>query len=99
MKKKYRDITVGGELYAWAMSPGAIKIWKDKKVIFQKDIDDDITIYPRFIAKLICAIRPDRKISCSECGSIVDDKRVEFVIHNDVQKTDLILCGGCVCIN
>lgn len=43
MKKKFRDITVDGQKYAWSIShpncdgDGGIKfkIWKDKKVVYE----------------------------------------------------------------
>ena len=54
MKKKYRDIVVDGEDYAWMTKGPSVTIWKDKKVIFNsqqehwdhrdeedRDVDDE----------------------------------------------------------
>jgi hypothetical protein len=40
MKKKFRDITVDGVLYAWMMKGTYLKIWLNKKVIFEEQVKD-----------------------------------------------------------
>ena len=57
MKKKYRDIEVNGEEYAWAVQDGCdtctLKIWKDKKVLIE-DVDiADMTITPSMVKEII----------------------------------------------
>ena len=45
-KKKYRDIVVDGVKYAWTVrgyyDGSTLKVWKDKKVLFELDIDYDL---------------------------------------------------------
>jgi len=40
MKKKFRDITVDGVLYAWMVKGTFLKIWLNKKVIFEEQVKD-----------------------------------------------------------
>ena len=49
MKKKYRDITVDGEKYAWSVKEmdslaydTTFKIWKDNRVIYQRNWGGDV---------------------------------------------------------
>ena len=56
-KKKFRDITVDGVLYAWAvkayhMEGTELIVWKDKKVLF-KDHDIDDVVTPSVVAEKI----------------------------------------------
>ena len=58
MKKKHRDITVDNVKYAWMFKgypkDGHLTIWKDKKVIYSKDVRQVIT--PRDVATIIKGI-------------------------------------------
>jgi len=55
MKKKHRDIVVDGQQYGWMVDGcNHVRIWKDKKVIAEYDIEyqhDSVT--PRMIVGLI----------------------------------------------
>lgn len=64
MKKKYRDITVGGQKYTWGVrnpncdGDGGIqfRIWKDKKVVYEGYESSgygDPEITPGYIANII----------------------------------------------
>ena len=60
MKKKHRDITVGGIKYAWTIhnncdgdGGNCVKIWKDKKILIDELIRGDIDITPKFISEII----------------------------------------------
>lgn len=62
MKKKYRNITVDGVVYAWKadydkwadFNVCSVRIWKDKKVIIYKDIPNEFsTITPKVISDII----------------------------------------------
>jgi hypothetical protein len=53
MKKKHRDITVDGVVYGWIIGTDWVKIYLNKKVLFQSDIDEFDIITPANIAKLI----------------------------------------------
>jgi len=57
MKKKFRDIVVDGEKYAWQAKAdpdfGAVlKIWHNKKVILNKKIVGELMI-PSYVAEVI----------------------------------------------
>ena len=53
-KKKHRDIVVDGVQYAWTTRNMGHKIviWKDKKVLFEKD-NDVHPITPSYIREII----------------------------------------------
>lgn len=57
-RKKFREITVDGQLYAWQVTSCGLygtrylKIWKDKKVIFDEDTVLE-TIQPGDVANII----------------------------------------------
>jgi hypothetical protein len=68
MKKKYRDIVVGGKKYAWQCYEVDgilfLKIWLDKKVIYDKDVAQylsdsigidtfDAQLKPKTVARII----------------------------------------------
>jgi hypothetical protein len=59
MKKKYRDITVDGELYAWMTSCQTLTIWKNKKVIITQDVSH-ITVTPGIVAESIKEYNKER---------------------------------------
>jgi len=57
MKKKHRDITVEGVKYAWTVNSDNhyyhnVKIWLDKKVIYEVKVDDDV-ITPKMVKDII----------------------------------------------
>jgi len=61
MKKKYRDIVVGGEKYAWRAQedddyPSRVKIWKDKKVIFESALSEVDQVTPKIVADIISVL-------------------------------------------
>ena len=67
MKKKYRDITVGGQKYAWTVGKPnvdgdgniALKIWKNKKVIYDELTKNAVTgepITPKQVSDVIIKI-------------------------------------------
>ena len=53
MKKKHRDIEVGGQQYGWIATISTLKIYKDKKLIkeVQRDNYNDIT--PKTVEEVI----------------------------------------------
>lgn len=57
MKKKFREITVDGVDYAWKVNVTDdgkyIKIWKDKKVIYEEMVNSEIDITPQTIKELV----------------------------------------------
>ena len=57
MKKKYRNIVVNGKTYAWNIIPRyngiSVRIWEDKKIIYNEFILGRNTITPKFIAEKI----------------------------------------------
>jgi hypothetical protein len=71
MKKKYRNIVVNDILYAWNYVPnpdkyeggGTLKLWKNRKEIYHKDVDCDVTVTPKYVAELITAIEDFGDIS------------------------------------
>lgn len=77
MKKKHRDIIVIGIQYGWiSNNRNHIKIWKDKKVILEFDIEfHHEAITPSMIAALIKdpvdALMWLNAKPCPYCGSIV----------------------------
>jgi len=109
MKKKYRDITVGGEQYAWAIKGYTIKIWKDKKIIHEIDMynlaredglygDNWSTITPRTISLIILA-KDDATRKDIVCKGTNDPYIIEkeIVVHhkyNPYYGDDMICeCG------
>lgn len=61
MKKKHRYIVVNNISYAWMYAPnddrqeggGELKIWKNKKIIYKREVDSDVIVTPSYIAELI----------------------------------------------
>jgi hypothetical protein len=67
MKKKYRNITVNDQEYAWSVNLHddecglpftKIKVWKDRKIIIERDINDNglteaSSITPSMISRII----------------------------------------------
>jgi hypothetical protein len=60
MKKKYREIVVGGVLYGWTISNNCdgdggnlLKIWLNKKPIYQQLYTGDSQITPETVRKFI----------------------------------------------
>lgn len=59
MKKKYRDITVDGIPYAWQTNGYGIKIWRDKKVVFDdyyykdSETSDKVVVTPKIVETII----------------------------------------------
>lgn len=63
MKKKHRDITVEGKKYAWTVKDDVdgdgsneLKIWFDKKVVYETLIPGHVIITPKMIQKKIVNI-------------------------------------------
>tara|TARA_R110000765_G_scaffold7963_8_gene26142 strand:+ start:85 stop:258 length:174 start_codon:yes stop_codon:yes gene_type:complete len=52
MKKKYRDIEVNGQQYAWKAYGSDYKIWKNKKVVKEGESNTDV-ILPMHIRGII----------------------------------------------
>jgi hypothetical protein len=61
MKKKYRDIVVNDKKYAWRFlqdsdpyeGGGGIRIWKDKKIVYNKWHNENIEVTPKMVANII----------------------------------------------
>jgi hypothetical protein len=58
MKKKHRDITVNDKPYGWTVATNYdgtkhVRIWENKKVIYDKDMSEIEVIEPSLIAKII----------------------------------------------
>ena len=59
MKKKYREITVDGQVYAWraryceGWCKNVLTIWKDKEVIYTTHVDSRSIIKPKYVAEFI----------------------------------------------
>jgi hypothetical protein len=53
MKKKHRDITVNDKPYGWTVATKHVRIWENKKVIYDKDMSEIEVIEPSLIAKII----------------------------------------------
>lgn len=85
MKKKYRDITVNGKKYAWAVSnsnaddgdDSILKIWCNKIVIWQELINQEIT--PKIVSEIIKnkisktkVLDPDNRLSQLTKNMIAD---------------------------
>ena len=56
--KKYREITIDGEDWAWMVSEKdsyyklkTIKIWREKKSVYEKTIEKEYPITPGLIAR------------------------------------------------
>lgn len=62
MKKKHREITVDGKIYGWTVSDidsegdNELKIWFDKKVVYETSIPCFILITPSMVKKKIVNI-------------------------------------------
>jgi len=52
MKKKYRNITVNGEEYAWMVKWDTLTIWKDKKVVKRENVEHCV-VTPQIVADCI----------------------------------------------
>jgi hypothetical protein len=67
MKKKYRDIVVDGEKYAWSVEPNCddggciIKIWKNKKILHRLWYQKNDSITPKTIETLIKSSESERE--------------------------------------
>lgn len=60
MRKRHRDIVVNGTKYAWTINNGGdgdggndLKIWLNKKVIYEDIIGGHIEITPKMISEII----------------------------------------------
>ena len=99
MKKKHRDIVVDGIQYGWMVDGcNHVRIWKDKKVIAEYDIEyqhDSVT--PGMIAGLIkdpmTTLMWLNAESCPFCGkTVILSQKTDYflVVHED----DCWLCTG-----
>jgi len=83
MKNKIRDITVGGQKYAWGVARyNKVRVWKDNKLIFETVNIGKFNITPRTIENLIIAEDEDERKKIVEIGC--DNPYIEeeeFVIH------------------
>ena len=60
MTKKYREITVNDILYGWTISndcdgdgSNRLRIWFDKKIIYEEIVEGCITITPKYVSDII----------------------------------------------
>lgn len=61
MKKRYRNIIIDGISYSWSYKVngdryeggGMLKIWKNKKIVFERWCHCDVIVTPSYIAELI----------------------------------------------
>lgn len=94
MKKKHRDIVVDDVMYGWMVEcwgPYHVKIWKDKKIIAQYDIE---THYDAITPKMIAGLIKDPEYTlewlnaepCPFCGKLVepsDNGKFFVCLHKD----------------
>lgn len=62
MKKKFREIEVDGEEYAWRVAShvddanlpyNKLTVWEDKKILFTKDYKDGEAVTPKTVSNEI----------------------------------------------
>jgi len=68
MKKNYREITVNDIPYGWTINndcdgdgSNLLKIWFDKKVIYEEIVEGCIIITPKFVSDIILSLNNLKK--------------------------------------
>lgn len=60
MKKKFRELNLDGHKYGWIVKDdddgNSLRIYKDKKIIYDEVISGDIDITPKIVADIIFTI-------------------------------------------
>jgi hypothetical protein len=100
MRKKFKEILIGDIKYAWTVKtkyPDNIKlcIWKDKKIIFEEILKDNINITPYFVTNFI--LQKVHVLLHTYKVSRIEELNV-FVINKDNKEyqlaTDSVVTGG-----
>lgn len=101
MKKKHRDIVVGGKTYGWTVTNWELKIWENKKVIATHEFPDSHDgITPSMVKLYIEDPKTAEMLynakSCPFCGAVLveapddDPNRKDFFILNHTDDCWLV---------
>ena len=89
MKKKHRDIRVGGIDYAWiAREDGTVTIWRDKKVVCNGIAYGSAVVTPSIIAEAILTIASVPTLVDSVIDDITEREFLQSELEDRSKEVD-----------